>query len=106
MPICGLFLYWPKWNLEGDEQIGVNIVKKAIEEPIKMIACNAGMEGSIVVEKVKEKKGAFGFNARTEQYEDMIAAGVIDPTKVTRFALQNAASVAALVADHSVHDCR
>jgi chaperonin GroEL len=86
-----------KMELEGDEQIGVNIVKKAIEEPIKMIACNAGMEGSIVVERVKEKKGSFGFNARTDQYEDMIAAGVIDPTKVTRFALQNAASVAALL---------
>ncbi|MRR16972.1 MAG: chaperonin GroEL [Deltaproteobacteria bacterium] len=86
-----------KLALEGDEQIGVNIVKKAIEEPIKMIACNAGLEGSIVVEKVKEKKGPFGFNARTDVYEDMIAAGVIDPTKVTRFALQNAASVAALL---------
>jgi chaperonin GroEL len=86
-----------KLTLEGDEQIGVNIIKKAIEEPIKMIACNAGLEGSIVVEKVKEKKGAFGFNARTDVYEDMIAAGVIDPTKVTRFALQNAASVAALL---------
>ncbi|PKN36494.1 MAG: chaperonin GroEL [Deltaproteobacteria bacterium HGW-Deltaproteobacteria-2] len=86
-----------KMVLEGDEQIGVNIIKKAIEEPIKMIACNAGLEGSIVVEKVKEKKGAFGFNARTDVYEDMIAAGVIDPTKVTRFALQNAASVAALL---------
>ena len=86
-----------KMELEGDEQIGVNIVKKAIEEPIKMIACNAGMEGSIVVERVKEKKGSFGFNASTDQYEDMIAAGVIDTTKVTRFALQNAASVAALL---------
>ena len=86
-----------KLALDGDEQIGVNIVKKAIEEPIKMIACNAGLEGSIVVEKVKEKKGSYGFNARTDEYEDMIAAGVIDPTKVTRFALQNAASVAALL---------
>jgi len=86
-----------KLALEGDEQIGVNIVKKAIEEPIKMIAQNAGLEGSIVVEKVKEKKGSYGFNARTDVYEDMIAAGVIDPTKVTRFALQNAASVAALL---------
>jgi chaperonin GroEL len=86
-----------KMKLEGDQQVGVAIVKKALEEPLKMIAANAGMEGSIVVEKVKEKKGAFGFNARTDQYEDMIAAGVIDPTKVTRFALQNAASVAALM---------
>ena len=84
-------------KLEGDEQTGVNIVKKALEEPLKMIASNAGMEGSIVVERVKEKKGAFGFNARTEQYEDMNKAGVIDPTKVARFALQNAASVAALM---------
>ncbi|MFA4916603.1 MAG: chaperonin GroEL [Syntrophales bacterium] len=80
-----------------DEQVGVTIVKKALEEPLKMIAANAGMEGSIVVERVKEKKGSFGFNAQLEQYEDMIVAGVIDPTKVTRFALQNAASVASLM---------
>jgi chaperonin GroEL len=86
-----------KLQLSGDEQVGVSIVKKALEEPLKMIATNAGFEGSIVAEKVKEKKGAFGFNARTEQYEDMIQAGVIDPTKVTRFALQNAASVASLM---------
>jgi chaperonin GroEL len=86
-----------KLQLSGDEQVGVSIVKKALEEPLKMIATNAGFEGSIVVEKVKEKKGAFGFNARTDQYEDMIQAGVIDPTKVTRFALQNAASVASLM---------
>ncbi|OPY19133.1 MAG: 60 kDa chaperonin [Syntrophus sp. PtaB.Bin075] len=84
-------------KLEGDEQVGVNIVRKALEEPLKMIAANAGMEGTIVVEKVKEQSGAFGFNARTEVYEDMIEAGVIDPTKVTRFALQNAASVASLM---------
>jgi len=86
-----------KMKLEGDEEVGVRIIKKALEEPLKMIANNAGMEGSIVVEKVKEKKGAFGFNARTDTYEDMISAGVIDPTKVTRFALQNAASVASLM---------
>jgi chaperonin GroEL len=86
-----------KMKLEGDEEVGVRIVKKALEEPLKMIANNAGMEGSIVVEKVKTKKGAYGFNARTDSYEDMIAAGVIDPTKVTRFALQNAASVASLM---------
>jgi len=84
-------------KLDGDEQVGVNIVRKAMEEPLKMIAANAGMEGSIVVEKVKEQTGAFGFNARTDVYEDMIKAGVIDPTKVTRFALQNAASVASLM---------
>ena len=86
-----------KLKLEGDEEVGVRIIKKSLEEPLKMIANNAGLEGSIVVEKVKEKKGPYGFNARTDQYEDMIAAGVIDPTKVTRFALQNAASVASLM---------
>ncbi|MDI9570537.1 MAG: chaperonin GroEL [Pseudomonadota bacterium] len=86
-----------KLKLEGDQAVGANIVKKALEEPLKMIAANAGMEGSVVVEKVKEKKGAYGFNARTDQYEDMIGAGVIDPTKVARFALQNAASVASLM---------
>jgi chaperonin GroEL len=86
-----------KLKLEGDEAVGVSIVKKSLEEPMKMIAANAGLEGSIVVEKVKEKKGAFGFNARSDTYEDMILAGVIDPTKVTRFALQNAASVAGLM---------
>jgi len=86
-----------RMKLEGDEAVGVRIVKKALEEPLKMIANNAGLEGSIVVEKVKDKKGAYGFNARTDKYEDMIAAGVIDPTKVTRFALQNAASVASLM---------
>ena len=86
-----------KLKLEGDQQIGVVIVRKALEEPLKMIAFNAGFEGSIVLEKVKEKKGAFGFNAQTDKYEDMFEAGVIDPTKVTRFALQNAASVSALM---------
>ncbi|MEK6534918.1 MAG: chaperonin GroEL [Thermodesulfobacteriota bacterium] len=86
-----------KMKLEGDEAVGVRIVKKALEEPLRMIANNAGVEGSIVVEKVKDKKGAYGFNAQTDKYEDMIAAGVIDPTKVTRFALQNAASVASLM---------
>jgi len=86
-----------KLSLEGDQQVGVAIVKKALEEPLKMIAQNAGQEGSIVVEKVKEKKGSFGFNAATDEYEDLVKAGVIDPTKVTRFALQNAASVAALM---------
>ncbi len=86
-----------KLKLEGDQKVGVNIVKKALEEPLKMIVANAGEEGSIAVEKVKGKKGAFGFNARTDVYEDLIEAGVIDPTKVTRFALQNAASVASLM---------
>ncbi|MCF8053907.1 MAG: chaperonin GroEL [Deltaproteobacteria bacterium] len=86
-----------KLSLEGDQQIGVNIVKRALEEPLRMIAANAGMEGSIIVEKVKEKKGAHGFNARTDVFEDMLAAGIIDPTKVSRTALQNAASVAGLM---------
>ena len=72
-------------------------MKKSLEEPLKMIVANAGLEGSIAVEKIKEKKGAFGFNARTDKYEDLIEAGVIDPTKVARFALQNAASVASLM---------
>ncbi len=86
-----------KVKLDGDQQVGVNIVKKALEEPVKMIAFNAGFEGSIVVEKVKNEKGDFGFNALTDTYENMVEAGVIDPTKVSRFALQNAASVAALM---------
>lgn len=86
-----------KMDLEGDEQSGLNIVKRALEEPVRQIADNAGFEGSVVVQRVKEGKGAFGFNAETAEYEDLINAGVIDPTKVTRFALQNAASVAGLL---------
>jgi chaperonin GroEL len=86
-----------KLALDGDQQVGVSIVKKALEEPLKMIAQNAGAEGNIVVEKVKDKKGSFGFNAATDDYEDLVKAGVIDPKKVTRFALQNAASVASLM---------
>jgi chaperonin GroEL len=82
----------------GDEQmVGVAIVRRAIEEPLRQIAGNAGIEGSIVVEKVRNLKGSNGFNAATEEYEDLLAAGVIDPTKVVRTALQNAASVAALM---------
>ena len=84
-------------KLEGDQQFGVNIVKRALEEPIRWIANNAGLEGSIVVDKVKNESGAFGLNAQTEKYEDMIDAGIIDPTKVARCALQNAASVASLL---------
>ena len=80
-----------------DEQIGVSIIVRALEEPIRQIAENAGVEGSIVVDKVKNGKGAFGFNAATEEYEDLVKAGVIDPTKVVRAALQNAASVASLM---------
>lgn len=86
-----------KLKLEGDQQFGVNIVKKSLEEPIRQIAANAGAEGSIVVDKVKKESGAFGFNAATEVYEDLLKAGVIDPTKVTRYALQNAASIAGLM---------
>ena len=86
-----------KLKLDGDQQVGVNIVKKAMEEPLKLIAFNAGFEGSIVVEKVKNEKGDFGFNAQTDTYENLVEAGVIDPTKVSRFALQNAASVAGLM---------
>ncbi|MDY7033438.1 MAG: chaperonin GroEL, partial [Thermodesulfobacteriota bacterium] len=84
-------------KLEGDQQFGVNIVKRALEEPIRWIANNAGLEGSIVVDKVKNESGALGLNAQTEKYEDLIEAGIIDPTKVTRCALQNAASVASLL---------
>src|SRR5690606_24060156 len=83
--------------LEDEQKAGVNIVRRAVEEPLRMIAQNAGIDGSIVVEKVKNGKGAFGFNARTEEYEDLVKAGVIDPTKVVRSALQNAASVASLL---------
>jgi len=86
-----------KLKLEGDDQLGVNIVRRAMEDPVRQIANNAGLEGSVVVEKVKEEKGAFGLNAETGQYEDLVKSGIIDPTKVTRFALQNAASVAALM---------
>ena len=86
-----------KLKLEGDEQLGVNIVKRSLEDPVRQIANNAGLEGSVVVEKVKEEKGAFGLNAETDEYEDLVKAGIIDPTKVTRYALQNAASVTALM---------
>ena len=83
-------------KLDDDEQIGVDIIRRAIEEPIRMIVYNAGGEGSIVVEKVRASKDKnFGYNALTDTYEDLVAAGVIDPTKVTRTALQNAASIAA-----------
>ncbi len=84
-------------GLRGEQKAGVDIVRRAIEEPLRWIAQNAGVEGSIVVDKVKQAKGAFGFNAATETYEDLMKAGVIDPTKVVRTALQNAASVASLL---------
>jgi chaperonin GroEL len=84
-------------KLDGDEQIGVNIIVRAAEEPMRWIATNAGHEGSIVVQRVKEMKDEEGFNAQTEQYENLVQAGVIDPTKVVRSALQNAASIASLL---------
>jgi chaperonin GroEL len=80
-----------------DEQTGMMIVRRALEEPLRQIVANAGIEGSIVVQKVKEGKGDYGFNARTEQYENLLKAGVIDPTKVTRIALENAASIAGML---------
>ena len=86
-----------KLRVSGDERIGVDIVRRALEEPIRWIAENAGVEGSIVVQKIREASGPFGFNAETEEYEDLVAAGIIDPTKVTRIALQNAASIAGLM---------
>jgi chaperonin GroEL len=86
-----------KMKVEGDKKIGVDLVKRALEEPIRQIANNAGQEGSVVTEKVKNEKGAFGFDAAKDEYSDMIKAGIIDPTKVVRLALQNAASVASLM---------
>ncbi len=84
-------------KFDDDRQYGVNIIRRAAEEPLRQISSNAGVDGSIVVDKVKGGKGAFGFNAATEEYEDLVKAGVIDPTKVVRAALQNAASVASLM---------
>ncbi|NLA75674.1 MAG: chaperonin GroEL, partial [Deltaproteobacteria bacterium] len=86
-----------KTTFEGEELAGLNIVKKALEEPLKQLANNAGFEGSVVVKNVQELTGNKGFNAETGEYEDVVKAGIIDPTKVTRFALQNAASVAGLL---------
>jgi chaperonin GroEL len=84
-------------SLRDEEKVGASIVRRAIEEPLRTIAANAGREGSVVVEKVRAGKGGFGYNAARDAYEDLIAAGVIDPTKVVRCALQNAASVAGLI---------
>jgi chaperonin GroEL len=84
-------------KLEGDEQIGVDIVKRAVEEPLRALARNAGVEGSIVVQEVKKRKGNEGYNVATGEYEDLVKAGVVDPKKVTRTALQNAASIAGLL---------
>jgi chaperonin GroEL len=86
-----------KVTLDGDAQLGVNLVRRALEEPVRQIANNAGFEGSVVVRHVMDGKDDYGFNAEKGEYENLVAAGVIDPTKVTRFALQNAASVAGLL---------
>ena len=84
-------------SVAGDVQTGINIVKRALEEPVRQIAINAGKEGSVIVEKLKEQKAGIGYNAATDEWVDMIEAGIVDPTKVTRSALQNAASVSALL---------
>jgi chaperonin GroEL len=84
-------------KVAGDEKIGAGIVRRALEEPLRMIAQNAGWEGAVVLAKVREGSGAFGFNAETERFEDLVAEGIIDPTKVVRSALENAASIAGLM---------
>jgi len=84
-------------NLEGDELVGARIVQRALEAPLRQLALNAGEEGATVVQTVKAKKGNIGYNAETGEYEDLMKAGIIDPTKVTRTALQNAASIAGLL---------
>jgi chaperonin GroEL len=86
-----------KIKIKADQRLGVKVVMRAIEEPVRQIANNAGSEGSVVIDKIKAEKDAFGYNADSNKYEDLISAGVIDPTKVVRFALQNAASVAGLM---------
>ena len=83
--------------LEGDEALGADIVRNAITAPLRQIALNAGLDGSVVLSRVREKGGDFGFNAATEEYTDLVKDGIIDPTKVVRSALQNAASVAGLL---------
>jgi chaperonin GroEL len=84
-------------DLSEEEQVGVNIIRKALEAPLRQIAENAGVEGSVVVERVRGEKGAFGYNAATGVYEDLLKVGVVDPAKVSRSALQNAASIASLI---------
>jgi chaperonin GroEL len=86
-----------KTSVAGDEAAGVRVIARALEEPARMIATNAGAEGSVVVQMIKQKKGGWGFNAATGVYEDLTAAGIVDPAKVARSALQNASSVAALM---------
>jgi chaperonin GroEL len=84
-------------RVSDEERVGVSVIQKALEEPVRWIAQNAGVDGAVVLDKVKNGKGAFGFNAATEQYEDLVKSGIVDPTKVVRTALQNAASVAGLL---------
>src|SRR2546423_4726098 len=84
-------------GLEGDEKVGVDIVRRAIEEPLRQLADNAGQEGALIVQEVKKRKGSEGYNVATGEYEDLVKAGVVDPTKVTRSALQNAASISGLL---------
>ena len=86
-----------KLNLEGDEKVGVAIIRRAIEEPLRQLADNAGQEGALIVQEVKARKGNEGYNVATDKYEDLVKAGVVDPTKVTRSALQNAASISGLL---------
>jgi chaperonin GroEL len=84
-------------ELQGDERTGVEIVARSLEAPVRQIADNAGQEGAVVVEHVKNHAKGFGYNALTETYEDMMAAGIVDPAKVTRSALENAASIASML---------
>jgi len=86
-----------KVKAEGDVKTGVRLLRRAMEEPLRRIAENAGMDGAVVIGKVEESKGSKGFNAATGEFEDLVAAGIIDPTKVVRTALQNAASIAGLL---------
>jgi chaperonin GroEL len=86
-----------KMRIKADQKLGVKVLMRAIEEPLRQIANNAGLEGSVVIDKVKAGKDAFGYNAATDVYEDLLKAGVLDPTKVVRLALQNAGSVASLM---------
>ena len=86
-----------KLKLEGDHQIGVTIIRNAVESPLRALAANAGLEGAVIVQEVLDSKGNIGFNIATEKYEDMVKAGVVDPKKVTRIALQNAGSIAGLL---------